>query len=287
MTRINSSYQSQTALDNLNRTQSALTQWLTRLSTGRRINAGSDNPSGLVAAESLQQQIVESSVSIASNQRSDLMLNTADSALAQMTAAIKRHQHPGRGVGNTGALAPGELQANQMMIDTAVAAVNRIADSAGFGGRQLLDGTLTVKVMPDGQEMTVPEVRAATLGQPGSSTPGDQTLESVRSGGVNSLANGGAAAVAGIAERASTQIAMLRGQIGAFQKYGIESTNAVLADTQLNTIAARSNILDTDMAEATAHTTAKQIAMTSGMMVLAMTNRSKASVVSLLTQGSG
>jgi flagellin-like hook-associated protein FlgL len=285
MTRINSSHQSLSALDSLNRTQSALMQWLTRLSTGQRINRGRDDPAGLVAAESLARQIVESSAAITSNERSDRTLDTADSALAQMSSALNDISARAVASANTGAMAPGEMQANQMMIDAAVDAVNRTSATAGFGGRPLLDGSLTVQVMPDGQSVTVPKVRASTLGQPGGNEPGmpgDRTLESVRTGGANSLANGGAAAVAAIAGRAATQVAMLRGRIGAFQKYGLEATNSTLADTRLNLITAESNIRDTDMAEATAHTVAKQIAMTSGLMVLAMTNRSRSGVLSLL-----
>lgn len=285
MARIHSNYQSLGALTSLGRTQAILSQWQTRLATGRRINSGHDDPAGLMAAESLQGQIVESSAAITSNARSGLMLKTADTALGQMSAAIRDIGGLAAASANAGAMAPGELQANQQMIDAAVDAVNRIATTANSGGRQLLDGSLKVQVLPGGQGMSIPKVHASTLGQPGSDFPGQsggQTLDSIRTGGANSLAKDGGASAAAIATQAATQVATLRGQIGTFQKYAVEGSNALLEDTRLNLVAAKSSILDTDMAEATAQTTASQIAAKSGLLALGLTNRNRSSLLDLL-----
>jgi flagellin len=171
------------------------------------------------------------------------------------------------------------------MIDAAVNAVNRIAVSTTFGGRQLFDGSLTVQSSPDGQTMTVPAVNSATLGQPGSTEPdatGDQTLESVRSGGANSLANGGAAAAVAIAKISASQIATLRGRLGAFRKYGLEGTNSVLADTRLNLVAARSQIVDADMAQVLSRLGQQQITRRSSLMTLAKAEQRQMGLLDLL-----
>ena len=57
MTRINTNVSSLIAQNHLGKTNSDLQESLTRLSTGLRINSGSDDPAGLIASETLRRDI--------------------------------------------------------------------------------------------------------------------------------------------------------------------------------------------------------------------------------------
>ncbi|MCA9007406.1 MAG: flagellin, partial [Planctomycetaceae bacterium] len=56
MTRINTNVASLRGLRSLNKSTNLLDTSLTRLSTGLKINSGKDNPSGLIASETLRSQ---------------------------------------------------------------------------------------------------------------------------------------------------------------------------------------------------------------------------------------
>ncbi|MCC7408327.1 MAG: flagellin, partial [Phycisphaeraceae bacterium] len=56
MSRINTNITSLISQRVLNQQQSALTKSLERLSTGYRINRGSDDPAGLIASEKLRSE---------------------------------------------------------------------------------------------------------------------------------------------------------------------------------------------------------------------------------------
>ena len=57
MTRIATNVGTTRGLRNLNKANSSLDSALQRLSTGSRINSGSDDPSGLIAGEKLKLQV--------------------------------------------------------------------------------------------------------------------------------------------------------------------------------------------------------------------------------------
>ena len=85
MTRINTNVSSLVAQNTLGRSNSALEQALTRLSTGLRINTGKDDPAGLIASENLRRDITSANVAIGNSQQAGQLIATADSALGQIS----------------------------------------------------------------------------------------------------------------------------------------------------------------------------------------------------------
>ena len=67
MSRINTNVTSLIAVNALNSNNNSLQTSLQRLSTGYRINAGKDDPSGLIASESLQSEQTATSTAITSS----------------------------------------------------------------------------------------------------------------------------------------------------------------------------------------------------------------------------
>jgi len=142
MTRINTNVSSLVAQNRLNRTNADLQTSLTRLSTGLRINSGKDDPAGLIASEALRSDITSINKAISNTRRATQIIATADSALGQVSSLLNDVRGLVVEAANTGALSDQEIAANQLQVDSSLAAINRIAQTTTFQGRKLLDGSL-------------------------------------------------------------------------------------------------------------------------------------------------
>ncbi|MDF1745890.1 MAG: flagellin, partial [Gimesia sp.] len=90
MTRINTNVASLRGLRSLNKSTNLLDTSLTRLSTGLKINSGKDNPSGLIASETLRSQVSAIEQSIKNSNRASNVIATADSALGEVTNLLNQ-----------------------------------------------------------------------------------------------------------------------------------------------------------------------------------------------------
>jgi flagellin len=142
MTRINTNVSSLVAQNTLGRSNEALNQALTRLSTGLRINTGKDDPAGLIASENLRSDITSIKKAIGNTDRANQVIATADSALDQVSSLLNDIRGLVTESANTGALSDEQIAANQLQIDSSLEALNRIAQTTTFQGRKLLDGSL-------------------------------------------------------------------------------------------------------------------------------------------------
>ncbi|EMI18210.1 protein containing Flagellin [Rhodopirellula maiorica SM1] len=142
MTRINTNVPSLVAQNRLQSSNNDLQTALTRLSTGLRINSGSDDPAGLIASEALRSEITSLGKAVSNTQRASQIISTADSALGQVSNLLNDVRGLVVEAANTGALSNEEIAANQLQIDSSLEAINRIAQTTTFQGRKLLDGGL-------------------------------------------------------------------------------------------------------------------------------------------------
>jgi len=111
-----------------------------RLATLRRVNSGRDDPAGLIAAESLRNQMVALEAALDAGDRANAAVRVADSGMSQASELISTIR------GNTLAAAgnmtsPAEREALQIEIDAAIDALDRIGHTTSIGGRNLLDGS--------------------------------------------------------------------------------------------------------------------------------------------------
>lgn len=142
MTRINTNVSSLVAQNRLQSSNKDLQTSLTRLSTGLRINSGSDDPAGLIASEALRSEITGLNKSISNTRRASQIISTADSALGQVSNLLNDIRGLVVEAANIGALSKEEIAANQLQVDSSLEAINRIAQTTTFQGRKLLDGSL-------------------------------------------------------------------------------------------------------------------------------------------------
>ena len=161
MTRINTNVSSLNAQKTLARNTQALQTALTRLSTGLRINTGKDDPAGMIAAEIMHNNIVAVQKAISNTQRGMQMIATVDSALGSITSLLHDIRSLVTEAGNTAVMSEEQIAANQMQVDAALEAINRIAQVTKFQGRRVLDGSLDFITNAN----TIPQIRNLKIDQ--------------------------------------------------------------------------------------------------------------------------
>ncbi|MCK6457597.1 MAG: flagellin [Phycisphaerae bacterium] len=132
-------------LNILNQTSAQQSNTLLRLSTGRLINRGADNPAGMIALQSLNAEATATDAAIASAQRADSMLAVADGALNEVQSLLTEIESLAAASLNSGGLSAAEIAANQAQIDAAVESIDRIVRTTGFNGKNLLDGAQSIR----------------------------------------------------------------------------------------------------------------------------------------------
>jgi len=167
MTRINTNVASLRGLRNLAKSNELLGTSLTRLSTGLKINSGKDNPSGLIASETLRSQISAIEQSIKNSNRANNVIATADAALGEISGLLNQVRGLIQEGLNDGALSQDEKEANQLQIDTALSAINRISANTSFAGDKLIDGSkgfTTTLTAADSAELDDFQINEAVFG---------------------------------------------------------------------------------------------------------------------------
>ncbi len=167
MTRINTNVSSLRGLRNLNQANDQLNTSLTRLSTGLKINSGKDNPSGLIASETLRSQVSSIEQSIKNSSRANNVIATADAALGEVNNLLNQIRGLIQESLNSGALSQSEIEANQLQIDAALSAINRISANTSFAGDKLIDGSkafVTQMTNSDASKLSDFQINEAVFG---------------------------------------------------------------------------------------------------------------------------
>ena len=142
MARINTNISALTAQRNLNHAYSSLNDTMQHLSTGLRISSGKDDPAGLIISERLRSEVAAVGQAVSNTQRAGLIVATAEGALDEVASLLTDIQAKVVQASNRGAMSDDEIRANQLQIDQSIDSITRIANTASFGGRRLLDGSL-------------------------------------------------------------------------------------------------------------------------------------------------
>jgi flagellin-like hook-associated protein FlgL len=258
------------ALSSLSRAYGRLNESSLRLSTLWRINRGSDDPSGLIAAEAIRAELTAIDAATRSTARAGATIDVVDSSLgvvSDLFNTIRDNVLEASG----GNLTEAQEQANQLEIDAALEAIDRIGATTGLGGQDLLDGsTLSVLVGPqpgDVASVTLPHLHTSELGD------STGTLADLRSGGSASLASGDHSRAIDLLDAASSHVLEDRARLGAFQRFTLDSSQEVLASTAVNLSFALSHIRDTDVALETARLVQGQIFVQSSLAAVGFSMR--------------
>ncbi len=135
-------------LHTMNRLESERAVTMARLSTGRRINRGADDPAGLIALNSLRSELASVDAAISVNTRNQSFLNVADSTLMEigkLTAEIEGLVVAAQG----STVTTEEKAAYQAQIDANIEAIDRLVNNAEFNGQKIFNGENRINATTD------------------------------------------------------------------------------------------------------------------------------------------
>src|SRR5277367_5379818 len=142
MSVINTNVSSLIAQRALQQNNQALSTSLERLSTGLQINSGADNPSGLIAVESFNQENTGLTTAINNAGLAGNVVGTAEGGLSEVSNLLTQLQGLVGQAANTGGLSADQISADQLQVDSILNTINRIAANTSFEGTNLLNGNL-------------------------------------------------------------------------------------------------------------------------------------------------
>ncbi|MCC7160071.1 MAG: hypothetical protein IT281_11140, partial [Ignavibacteria bacterium] len=142
--RINNNISAMGALRNVSNTSMEAGKSITRLSTGLRINSGSDDPAGLIISETFRAQIAGLDQAVRNNQDAVNFAKTAEGALGEISTLLKDARGLAVAGANAATLSEAQIQANQSQLNSIAESITRIAEQTQFGSKRLLDGSAGV-----------------------------------------------------------------------------------------------------------------------------------------------
>jgi flagellin len=138
---------------------------LQRLSTGLQINTGADNPAGLIAGLSLQQEQTGIQTAINNASLAGNVIGTAEGGLNEVSSLLTQLQGLVGQAANTGGLSSDQVGADQLQVDSILSTINRISNSTSFEGMQLLNGNLGYTTSGVGSAVTSLQINSALVPQ--------------------------------------------------------------------------------------------------------------------------
>ncbi len=268
--RINTNIGSLNALNSLADINRQLSTSQLRLSTGKRINESADDPAGYSIGNAFSQKVRGMGVALASVQTAENVLAIGEGALTNINDILMNMRDlVVQAASDT--LGATERTAITSQLTALNAEIDRIAQRTSFDGVSMLDGTFTNKRIQTGDlgtdfiTLDIPSNFAAASIGVALVSVADSTLAS------NSLASVDAAITA---------------VTGAFQSIGSTTQRLRLIENNLmvsitNTSAAKSRILDADVAQEQANSTRLEILRQLATAQLAQANTAPSSVLAL------
>ena len=302
--RINNNIESMNAHRSLLMNDRALSKSLERLASGQKVNRAADDPAALVISEHMRAQVSGMEQAIRNNEVAISLVQTAEGSMNEISSILVSLRQRAISAANVGASDQDMIDANQAEVENGLASIDRVVSSTQFGHYKLLDGTNAAKTItnedgsistqeglrfhvgPNAEHMASTSIRdmsTSALGRatvPEGEMPNKSNFMSLADIDVRN--EQGAQDALAIIDQSLTEVATVRGELGAFQKHTLESNLTSLQVAAENMTAAESTIRDTDMAQELATFTRNQIMTQSATAQLAQANAMPQHVLRLL-----
>ena len=302
--RINNNIESMNAHRSLLMNDRALSKSLERLASGQKVNRAADDPAALVISEHMRAQVSGMEQAIRNNEVAISLVQTAEGSMNEISSILVSLRQRAISAANVGASDQDMINANQAEVENGLASIDRVVSSTQFGHYKLLDGTnaamkktnedgsisiqegLRFHVGPNAEHMASTSIRDMSTNQlgraqvPEGELPNKSNFMSLADIDVRN--EQGAQDALAIIDQSLTEVATVRGELGAFQKHTLESNLTSLQVAAENMTAAESTIRDTDMAQELATFTRNQIMTQSATAQLAQANAMPQHVLRLL-----
>ena len=302
--RINNNIESMNAHRSLLMNDRALSKSLERLASGQKVNRAADDPAALVISEHMRAQVSGMEQAIRNNEVAISLVQTAEGSMNEISSILVSLRQRAISAANVGASDQDMINANQAEVENGLASIDRVVSSTQFGHYKLLDGTNAAKTItnedgsistqeglrfhvgPNADHMASTSIRDMSTNQlgraqvPEGELPNKSNFMSLADIDVRN--EQGAQDALAIIDQSLTEVATVRGELGAFQKHTLESNLTSLQVAAENMTAAESTIRDTDMAQELATFTRNQIMTQSATAQLAQANAMPQHVLRLL-----
>jgi len=302
--RINNNIESMNAHRSLLMNDRALSKSLERLASGQKVNRAADDPAALVISEHMRAQVSGMEQAIRNNEVAISLVQTAEGSMNEISSILVSLRQRAISAANVGASDQDMIDANQAEVENGLASIDRVVSSTQFGHYKLLDGTNAAKtttnedgsisireglrfhVGPNADHMASTSIRDMSTNSLGrvevaqGEMPNKSNFMSLADIDVRN--EQGAQDALAIIDQSLTEVATVRGDLGAFQKHTLESNLTSLQVAAENMTAAESTIRDTDMAQELATFTRNQIMTQSATAQLAQANAMPQHVLRLL-----
>jgi len=296
--RINNNIESMVAHRNLLKNERALSKSLERLASGQRVNRAADDPAALVISEHMRAEISGMKQAIRNNEVAISLVQTAEGSMNEISSLLVNIRQRAISAANVGASDEAMTQADQSEIENALSSIDRIVSSTQFGQYKLLDGTNARKILEDGStkeglrfhvgpdagHMAAVSIRNMNTSQLGTLAEGQEPNKSnfMSLADIDVSTEQGSQDALALIDQSITEVATVRGELGAFQRNTLESNLTSLQVASENMTSAESTLRDTDMAQELATFTRNQIMSQSATAQLAQANALPQNVLRLL-----
>ena len=271
MLNINTNILSLQTQTNLEGSQSALSQAINRLSSGKRINTAADDAAGLAIATTQTASINALNQGVANANDGISMVQTAAGAISSTVANLQRIRQLAveSGDGSLGTAAQANLQTE---VTTRLTEINRVESQTTFNGQAVLGGLGSVNFQIGA---SANQTLTASFGTTSWTTTG------LGVSGVDISTTSGAQNAITAIDAALAQVNNFQATLGATQN----TFSAAISNTQTestNLSAAQSQIMDANFAQETANLSKAQVLQQAGISVLAQANSLPQQVLKLL-----
>ena len=315
--KINHNIESMVAHRNLLMNDRALSKSLERLASGQKVNRAADDPAALVISEHMRAQVSGIQQAIKNNEIAISLVQTAEGSMNEISNLLIGLRQRAISAANVGASDQSMIEANQAEIENALASIDRLVTTTQFGHYKLLDGTnaartevkfktdsngefvlddddnkiieskstvegLRFHVGPNADHQASVSIRNMHTNQLGRVTEGHNRSSFASLADIDVRNEQGAQDALAIIDQALTEVATVRGEVGAFQSQTLETNLTSLQIASENMTAAESTLRDTDMAQELATFTRNQIMSQSATAQLAQANALPQNVLRLL-----
>ncbi|MBU1219103.1 flagellin FliC [Myxococcota bacterium] len=251
----------------LGKTQTALKENMSKLSSGFRVRSAADDAAGLAISEKMKAQI--RSLHQAERNANDgiSLIQTADGALNELHGIMDRMRELGVQSAN-GTYTNADRKFLNDEFGALKSEIDRIVKVTEFNGHKLADGTTSSLTFQIGMNSSANDKISVSLASMGTSNLGGATKVSALSVSTVTKALNSISMIDDAIGDISTQ----RSKLGAVQnRLQVAASN--LASYRENLSSANSQIRDVDVANETADMARNNILMQAGVSVLAQSNQ--------------
>ena len=150
---VNTNVPSLTAQASLNKATNAMNTAMQRMSTGLKINSSKDDAAGMAVANKLDYKVSSLKVAQDNAQMGASMLDTMEGVMGVINDNLQRIRDLTEQAAN-GTYGSDAIGAIKTEINSRLTEINRVANSAEFNGKKLLDGTTSSVVLQVGIDGT-------------------------------------------------------------------------------------------------------------------------------------